>query len=728
MDEQKNLEIVLRVKEELSAALKRAEESLSNVQADLQKTGKAGEDALAPMGNRLEKLNTQWAAMRNGFVQITAAVMAMKQAWNLADAAADYREKMTSLNALTRQFGTTAQTLVADIQKASEGMISMGDAASTASEAMARGLSPEQITRMAGAATTLSQVTGQTTTEAFKSLSEAIALGRERALENSVGIIDLSAKYGHLTSKMSDAEKQAARYQIVMEKVNKLQGELGAGAKSADDDMQRLTAQVKDVTRWLGEGLLRVGYAVAGMLNHLASGVMTAYGGIFKIAQGIAFIHSKIAPTEKMREQGKLLVEEFRINAEAAFGAGRDIAEKALQNYEAVFAPMDQVLGSAGEKVTKTLKETPEVNRQVLDDLAEQNRQFVEKYQYAGMTQRQVLEAQWAADKKYAEQHGIAVQERARIDVYYSDKLAELDKQDADRKKAQEDRVRQEIESRKIALSDALEAARLTREKDLKDAGDNAELKILIEQDYQKKVKEIRDQADASEQARQDKIHGLLLDYEAKALESQGLTWEAKLVKLQEQQAAELELFRAQGATKEEIERLTADQAAAISQANAEHDKELQQKKAEGWQTFTATAGGLLGSLATVFGTNEKKMFAVNKLANMANAVANVAAGITKALSVQNWGAAALTAVQGAAQIATIARQKFEGGGGGVSFTGGGTAGGATTPADILKAGEEKAKAAPVINLHVYGNIVDHDKFAREMVPALARAAADGAH
>jgi hypothetical protein len=36
--------------------------------------------------------------------------------------------------------------------------------------------------------------------------------------------------------------------------------------------------------------------------------------------------------------------------------------------------------------------------------------------------------------------------------------------------------------------------------------------------------------------------------------------------------------------------------------------------------------------------------------------------------------------------------------------------------------------AGPVINLHIYGNVVDHDKFSRELIPSLQLALADGAH
>jgi hypothetical protein len=39
---------------------------------------------------------------------------------------------------------------------------------------------------------------------------------------------------------------------------------------------------------------------------------------------------------------------------------------------------------------------------------------------------------------------------------------------------------------------------------------------------------------------------------------------------------------------------------------------------------------------------------------------------------------------------------------------------------------EKPANPTQIVNVHVYGNIVDQDQFAREMVPALQKALDDG--
>jgi hypothetical protein len=56
----------------------------------------------------------------------------------------------------------------------------------------------------------------------------------------------------------------------------------------------------------------------------------------------------------------------------------------------------------------------------------------------------------------------------------------------------------------------------------------------------------------------------------------------------------------------------------------------------------------------------------------------------------------------------------------------------ATTPGTAAAASSPTSTAAkavpPVINIHIYGNVVDHDKFAAELIPALKKAVGDGVH
>ncbi len=41
-------------------------------------------------------------------------------------------------------------------------------------------------------------------------------------------------------------------------------------------------------------------------------------------------------------------------------------------------------------------------------------------------------------------------------------------------------------------------------------------------------------------------------------------------------------------------------------------------------------------------------------------------------------------------------------------------------------AAPEITSAGPTVNVHIYGNVVDQDAFAREIVPYITKAVADG--
>ena len=103
-----------------------------------------------------------------------------------------------------------------------------------------------------------------------------------------------------------------------------------------------------------------------------------------------------------------------------------------------------------------------------------------------------------------------------------------------------------------------------------------------------------------------------------------------------------------------------------------ELEREVQDSKV---QMATDAIGALNGLIQAFAGDNEKaqkRAFMVNKAAGIANAVISTAQAVSKALAETTdptptqslrFGNAAIAAATGAAQIATIARQQFNGGG-----------------------------------------------------------------
>lgn len=153
-------------------------------------------------------------------------------------------------------------------------------------------------------------------------------------------------------------------------------------------------------------------------------------------------------------------------------------------------------------------------------------------------------------------------------------------------------------------------------------------------------------------------------------------------------------------------------------------------------QASAATLDGakkFLGDLSTLQNSHSRKAFELGKAASVANAMVNTYEGVTGAYTFGAkiggpplgavFGAAALAA--GLANVQAIASQKF--GGGGMSVGGGGGfTGQAATPVVTQPATQAPVTPANTVNVTIVGNVVDHDKFAREVIPSIQKAFADG--
>lgn len=151
------------------------------------------------------------------------------------------------------------------------------------------------------------------------------------------------------------------------------------------------------------------------------------------------------------------------------------------------------------------------------------------------------------------------------------------------------------------------------------------------------------------------------------------------------------------------------------------------------WTGQVKNVAGSLQQMTQSVATQSKAMFRINQAASIAMAIVNTAQGVTQALAAYppplSFIMAAAVAAAGAVQIATIASANPSGAAGVAPSvaTSGATSVTATTPlADNNQNDQTQQQPAQAINIHVYGNIVDQDKFARELVPSLKKALNDG--
>ena len=299
-------------------------------------------------GSLVDSVKKHWLGLT---AAATAAGLVINRAWALADMAAQFQEQKASLNALASQYGTSANQIISSIQTVSKGLISMSDAVTITGSAMVKGLSPDQIINLAGAAETLSNVTGQKVSDAFRSMAESIALGRSRGIEAAVGMIDLKDKYGDLVEKMSEAEKAQKMYAIVMERISGLQKTLGEGTDSTADKMERLTVQIADLKLQAGAFVIKGGLALYGILQGTASAALFLTSGIFGIIAALGALSDKLGLTSGGFAK-------WRAEADAALAASEELAKKGKDNLAAIFAAPEDLAGAAGKGTSPGITDT----------------------------------------------------------------------------------------------------------------------------------------------------------------------------------------------------------------------------------------------------------------------------------------------------------------------------------------------------------------------------------
>jgi hypothetical protein len=351
----------------------------------------------------VSKLKSHWLGIA---ATIAGASYTVHKAWGYAEMAAAFEEQKASLNALAGQYNTTADSIISDIKRASAGLIAMDDAARIAGMGLVKNLRPDQLIELAGAAETLSNISGEKVPRAFENLVGAIALGRERALEASVGIIDLNAKFGDLVNQMNDAEKASARYEIVMELVKNVHQRLGPSIDSTSDKMDRLKVTVHELELSMGTVLIRTMAGAMGLFQELASSALMVAAGIFKTGEAIGWLASKTGITKKIRDEMKAFAENMKINAGAAWEASKDLAVKGIDNFEAMISKSEDL-----KRVSGNINQIADSSKKAGEEVEKLNDFWFEMLKYqAGLEkdegamikalrEKEIEAHQWLTDK-----------------------------------------------------------------------------------------------------------------------------------------------------------------------------------------------------------------------------------------------------------------------------------------------------------------------------------------
>lgn len=299
---------------------------------------------------------------------IAASIGGIRIGWDLAKMGAAYEEQRGMLDNLAAKYQTTADEIVESMRTASDGMVSNASLMEVAVGGLAKGLSPDQLISLAGAAEILGDAVGNTATEALNDLTQALETGRTKGLKNYLGTsIDLEATFGDLVSKMTAAEKSQALYNLTMISATELQKRQ---KKEVDDSANKIDQ-------------IQVSYDNAKL----------ALGRWAKVAVAASFdflVASKALFSWDPKRYEKEVGDQIRAQQQA-----RAAAQGSSDTYEALNAKLKEELEwrEAGKKSLKEHTKEREAHTKALEKEAKAMKENMAKAQWLSPDQASATEA-----------------------------------------------------------------------------------------------------------------------------------------------------------------------------------------------------------------------------------------------------------------------------------------------------------------------------------------------
>ena len=381
----------------------------------------------------------------------------------------------------------------------------------------------------------------------------------------------------------------------------------------------------------------------------------------------------------QFKEAGKVAVD-----AVAKVGLGvENITDKIGAAGEALvkFGKDAAAAAAEGARISNILNDVEDAERDLIVQRARANKQIIEarfiaddltkstEERIAAVQRASKLEDQVATKElKYARQKAQALKEQAAIAEVTDDQLVAIAEAQARVLDLEADSIRRQ--KRLQAEIKSLRNEEKTQLTEIAKIRDDAQKK---EEDYQKFISQVDKELIESLNLRRQAQIKSLDEFQAAMSRLRGVGQterDRELAQIEVDGKAALDALIASGqATIYKAEEITAAQREAERKVNEKYDKLDKQRemaKAAYKLDLIGKSFGALAQLAEAFSKddekNAEKSFKINKALRLGEAVANTASAIMAQLSVGPAGfvPAAIAAATGAAQIATIAKSKFD--------------------------------------------------------------------
>lgn len=234
--------------------------------ADSQKAFKESEESGVKAAGRIE---AAWKRLQAAWVSVLAAIAAVAGAWNLANTAAKADQERRSFASLAASYGTSADKIIASLNRVSKGTIDTMTLVRNAGTAMMMGINPDDVTGLMEIARATAKMTGQTTVKAFEDITLAVGRQSKMILDNLGIILDVekankeyAESLGTTSAALTDTERKQAFMNATMKAGRDLMQMLGDQTESTADKFERWKARWANIGEVSGRVLLSLGMII----------------------------------------------------------------------------------------------------------------------------------------------------------------------------------------------------------------------------------------------------------------------------------------------------------------------------------------------------------------------------------------------------------------------------------------------------------------------------------
>lgn len=344
------LQIIMRLKDEVTKRMK-------GIQGSMRRFAKSFKE--------------NWLAIT---AAITAAIIAVRKAWDLIEIAAKAEQQEKAFGNLAFAANVSSEQIVEDLRKMSGETLSTAQIMEKASQAMILGIAPEKLAKMMEISRASARAFGKDVGFMFESI--AIGVGRQsKLILDNLGII-VSAKeayqkyadsIGESVQELTEAQRKQAFLNATLEAGQRIVDKIDTSTMTHLEQMQKIQAQWDNMVVSGGHALKSLavfGYGVLHLFNVTSTKIVGALTGVLDMVlehlepmeEGINKILRKLGK-EEISYIKDMRAELVKFSGSLAKDEANSLKE-AVEIFDTVFTDFTKENAALQKEVAKNTQQT----------------------------------------------------------------------------------------------------------------------------------------------------------------------------------------------------------------------------------------------------------------------------------------------------------------------------------------------------------------------------------